>query len=265
MIPRLLASAVPLAFLAACGATPAPVDPSLPSTSASATITPPLPLPLPSPSPISASPSASAVTPPEQPPGPPDPAPLNEEEQKEVERRCKPLTAQIQKAKGTGKTPLEALTEALKKPSAQLKKDDLARCSELLDRGIRTYLIAAREVEATVMMKQIGRAIVASFDATDGKLCPSSEHPVPRDKAALEKAPYVSTDADWDTPSWKCLGLQLTGLAQRFQYEVSVDPTAKTFTIIARGLPGDNGRWVTLRQRGRVGPKQIEIDPIERR
>ena len=171
----------------------------------------------------------------------------------------------MQKAKGTGKSPLEALAEALKKPSAQLTKDDLARCGELLDRGIRTYLIAAREVEATVMMTRIARAIASSYEASHGKLCPSSDHPVPRDKAALVKGPYTSTTADWDSPSWTCLGLDLTGLDQRFQYEVQVDEASKSFVIIARGMPGENGRWVELRQKGRVGPKQIDMDPIERR
>jgi hypothetical protein len=190
---------------------------------------------------------------------------LSADEQKEVERRCRPLTLAIQKTKGTGKTPLEALHEALKKPpsaaqegrSRALHRAARSRDPHLPHRRARGGGDGDDEADRPGDRRLLRRHRRQAL--------PLQRAPRPARRAALEKAPYVSTDADWDTPSWKCLGLQLTGLAQRFQYEVSVDSTAKTFTIIARGLPGDNGRWVTLRQRGRVGPKQIEIDPIERR
>lgn len=258
-----------LALLVACASTPAPPAApervSLPSSTPSATAAPSAFAT--SNSALAAPNSADAATPPPPAPpqAPPEPAPLSADEQKEAERLCRPLTLAMQKTKGSGKTPLEALHEALKKPPSAMKKDDLARCTELLERGIRTYLAAAKEAEATVIMKQIGRAMAGAFDASDGKLCPSSERPIPADRALVERGPYVSTAADWSTPAWSCLGLELTGQAQRFQYEVSVDQAAKTFVIIARGVPGEQGRWVELRQKGRVGAKAIELEPVERR
>ncbi|MFO0760222.1 MAG: hypothetical protein U0359_27320 [Byssovorax sp.] len=206
--------------------------------------------------------AARAETPP-APPDSPGPAPLTEDEQKEAERRCKPLTAIVQKAKGTGKTPLDALDEALKKPPASMKRDDVERCGTLMRRGIETYLAAAREVEAQVVLKRITLGMVSAYQS-NGAFCPATDHPVPADKALVAREPYVSTAADWSGPSWKCLGIELTAQAQRFQYEVSVDPGAKSFSIVARGVPGGNGHWVTLVQRGKVGPKEIEIGPIER-
>jgi hypothetical protein len=200
-----------------------------------------------------AAPSSAPAT--EEPPAEasPAPAPLTEEEQKETSTRCKPLMNAVQGAKGTGKSPLEALNDALKKPPASMKPADVARCSDLLDRGIRSYLIAAKQVEAKVMMKQISIRMAAAY-ADTGTLCPSSA-PVPADRALVVRGPYTSTAADWASPGWKCLGFDVTGQPQRFQYEVRTDDAKKTFVIVARGTPGDDGRWVELRMNGKVNDR----------
>ena len=210
-------------------------------------------------------PAASVVEAP-APPAPPGPAPLTEAEQREAERSCKPLldAIAVAKKKGGG-DPLALLQDAMTHPPPGLPAAKAARCGELLQRGIRTYLAAAREVEAKVVLRQMGAAMAMAFESNGNALCPSSEHPIPADKALVAGAPYVSTEADWSTPAWKCLGLALAGQAQRFQYEVRTDAQGKTFEVIARGVPGGDGRWVELRQRGTVGKGGIEMGAVERR
>lgn len=234
--PKAITSASPAAASASSSAeapqTAAPSDSASPAAaSASAPTSAPA---------ASASPSAGA----------PGPAPLTEAEQKETETKCKPLMKALDGMKGSGKSPLEALTDVLKKPPASLKQADLARCTELLDRGIRAYLIAAKTVEAKVMLKQIGLRMAAAY-ADTGKLCPSTQ-PVPADKMLVTKGPYTSTEADWSNPTWQCMNFNVTGQPQRFQYEVNTDQAQKTFVIIARGTPGDDGRWMELRLYGKV-------------
>lgn len=262
----ILASLSVFALLAAACASPATPPPSEPVAPSPTNATPAAPVePTASAAAPAAPAAASGTAAAEEPVGPANPAPLTDEEQKEAEKKCRPLTQAMQKARGSGKSPLEALDDAVKKPQGQLKAGDLARCTELLTRGIQTYLIAAKEVEAKVVMTQIGRAMAQSYGANGGKLCPSSERPVPADKAQVATEPYVSTAADWETPAWKCLGFSFAGQPQRFQYETRVDPATKTFEVIARGLPVVKGRWVELRQKGTVTSKGVEMSPAERK
>lgn len=168
------------------------------------------------------------------------------------------------KKKGGG-DPLTLLAEVMKKPPAGMPADKAARCADLLERGFRTYLAAAREVEAKLVLHRMGQAMAAAAQSNAGKLCPSSEHPIPADKALVATQAYVSTDADWSTPAWRCLGLSLVGQAQRFQYEVRTDVQKGTFELYARGVPGGDGRWVEIVQRGTLSAKGIEMAPVERR
>jgi hypothetical protein len=266
--PLRLTSLLALLAAGAC-ASPAAPPPSDPATAPSPASAAPAAAPAPAASATAATPTATSTTPTttaaEEPPGPPDPAPLTDEERKEAAKKCAPLTQAMQKAKGNQKSPLDALEAALKKPPAQLKGAALERCKELLTRGIETYLIGAKEVEARLVISQIGRAMAIAYSEQGGKLCPASERPVPADKARVAKEPYVSTAADWDTPSWKCLGISLPEQPQRFQYETRVDPAAKTFEVIARGVPGGKGRWVELRQKGTVTSKGVEMGAVERK
>jgi hypothetical protein len=192
------------------------------------------------------------------------PAALTQAEQDEVDKKCKPLMVAMAKAKGkVGGSPLDLLREVLKKPPA-MPKADVSRCTELMERGLVTYLIAAKEVEAKMMLGRLGKAMAMAY-SQNGKLCPSSERPIPADRALIETEAYVSTPEDWETPAWKCLETSMPGLQQRFQYEVRRDPQGKAFEVIARGAPGGKGQWVELRQKGTVTAKGVELGAVERK
>jgi hypothetical protein len=205
-------------------------------------------------------PTATVATPAE-----PEPLPLTAAEQKETQRLCKPLTNAMAKAKAKAgdQSPLEALQTALAKPPPSMKPADVERCRELLGRGIRGYVAAAREVEARMILGQLALRAVGAYRET-GKLCPDAAG-VPADRALIARGPYESTDADWTSPGWTCLHFSFQGQPQRFQYEVRADADGKGFEVLAHGVPGENGRFVTLAQHAKIGDKGIEVGGVERR
>jgi hypothetical protein len=158
--------------------------------------------------------------------------------------------------------PQKMLEEALKKP-LKISEADRARCADLLLRSVRAYLAEAVQVEAKVTLSRMMRGMVAAYQS-ERKLCPSTSRPVPADISALKADAYTSTEADWETPEWRCLGFSMAGQAQRFQYEVRSDPQAKTFRLIARGFPVRGGAMVELSQDGSVTEKGIEVRPLVR-
>ena len=257
---------VPL--LAACSSAPAPVEsahaeaaPSAPSSQAivgASTATHDSVAPTPSA-------TSAAVAAPVEPPAAPEPLPLTAAEQKDTQRLCKPLMNAMAKAKAKApeQSPVEALQAALAKPPPAMKPADVERCRDLLGRGIQGYVTAAREVEARVILAQIALRTVGAYRDT-GKLCPDAA-PVPADRARVAKEPYESTAADWTSPGWTCLHFSFEGQPQRFQYEVRADADGKGFQLLAHGVPGGNGRFVTIAQHGKIGDKGIEIGGIERR
>lgn len=191
----------------------------------------------------------------------PPPEPISDAERKELQSKCGPLQRAMQKIKGSD--PEAILAEALQKPP-KMPAADLERCSALLSRSVKLYVAAAVEVEAKLMMTRLVKGMVAAYQEKRA-LCPSSERPVPADLARLKADPYTSTAADWETPSWKCLGFSTEGQAQRFQYEVKSDPGGKKFTVIARGFPHRNGPAVELVQEGSITDKGVEVAPPARR
>jgi hypothetical protein len=261
MLPRVLAL---LPLLAACSSTPVPIEPAPPAPSSSAApivgasiatsenVAPP----------ASATVAAAA---PAEPPAAPEPPPLTAAEQKDTQRLCKPLMNAMAKAKAKApdQSPIEALQAALAKPPPSMKPADVERCRDLLGRGISGYVSAAKEVEAKVILAQIALRAVGAYRDT-GKLCPDAA-PVPANRALVAKGAYESTAADWTSPGWACLHFSFEGQPQRFQYEVRADADGKGFELVARGVPGDNGRFVTLVQRGKIGEKGIEVGSVERR
>jgi hypothetical protein len=262
MRPRCLAL---IPILAACSSTPPPIEPlPAPSSPKAAAIAGTSTASLDSVAPP-ASASASVAAAPAEPPAAPEPAPLTAAEQKDTQRLCKPLMSAMAKAKSKApdQSPIEALQTALAKPPPSMKPADVERCRDLLGRGIRGYVSAAREVEAKVILAQIALRAVGAYRDT-GKLCPDAA-PVPADRALVAKGPYESTAADWTSPGWACLHFSFEGQPQRFQYEVRADADGKGFELLARGVPGDNGRFVTIAQRGKIGDKGIEIGGVERR
>ena len=266
---RGLALALALApLLAACSSTPAPTEPahldavppasSSPAITGAATATHDSVAPAPSA-------TTAAVAAPAEPPAAPQPQPLTAAEQKDTQRLCKPLMNAMAKAKAKApdQSPVEALQAALAKPPSSMKPADVERCRDLLGRGIQGYVTAAREVEARVILAQIALRAVGAYRDT-GKLCPDAA-PVPANRDLVAKGPYESTAADWTSPGWTCLHFSFEGQPQRFQYEVRADADGKGFQVLAHGVPGANGQFVTIAQHGKIGDKGIEISGIERR
>jgi len=252
-----------LPLLAACSSTPAPTEPApaAPSAAAAPAIAEATAAPVASAAPVESVASAA----PAPPLAAPDPLPLTAAEQKDTQRLCKPLMNAMAKAKAKAgdQSPLEALQTALAKPPSSMKPADVERCRDLLGRGIRGYVAAAREVEAKVVLGQIALRAVGAYRET-GKLCPDAPK-VPADRALVAKGPYESTAADWSSPGWACLHFNFEGQPQRFQYEMRADADGKGFELLAHGVPGDNGRFVTLVQRGKISDKGVEIGGVERR
>lgn len=262
---RLLALVL-VPILAACGSTPPPVEPAAApaltaavdasaATKARDSVAPP----------ASATAAAVAADAPPEPPAAPEPLPLTAAEQKYTQRHCKPLMNAMAKAQApkSRQSPIEALQKALAKPPPTMKAADVERCRDLLGRGIGGYVAAAREVEAKVVLGQIALRAVGAYRET-GKLCPDAAK-VPADRALVAKGPYESTAADWASPGWVCLHFNFEGQPQRFQYEMHADADGKGFELLAHGVPGENGRFVTLVQRGKIGEKGIEVGGVERR
>jgi hypothetical protein len=174
------------------------------------------------------------------------------------------IALQKRKKAGAGGNPAEVLEQVLGKPPA-MGKVELARCAELLRRGIGSYLQAAIETEARVTVRQIGRSMVASYEREDlsggHQLCPSAP-PVPADLDAVRGKPYASSANEWEAPGWACLKFQLTG-SQRFQYEVKT--AGKRFVIFARAPSADGTRIVEFRQPGGVTAKdEVGLEEVER-
>jgi hypothetical protein len=259
-----LAVCLPFALLACA---PAPVAPPAPPPAQEA---PALVAP--------AAPSEAAPPPPSpsaqpSPPLPPAVAPLTAAEQKETERLCKPLLNALAQRKkpGSGVTPLDLLEQILVKPPAAMSKPDVARCAELMRRGIATYLQAAIEMEARVTTRQIAMSMAAAYEREQGALggpvvhalCPSAQ-PVPPDLAAVRGKPHVAAESDWSGPGWACLHFQLGG-NQRFQYEVKTDAAARSFVVIGRQPSADGTRVIEITQPGRVDDKgAVELGPPAR-
>jgi hypothetical protein len=267
MHPRGLAVPLALALLlAACGSTPPPIapEPLAPPAAAVAPVAGPSTATHDS---VAPPPSAAvvAVAAPAEPPAAAEPLPLTAAEQKDTQRLCKPLMAAMAKAKAKApdQSPASALQAALAKPPPSMKPADVERCRDLLGRGIQGYVAAAREVEARVILAQIALRTVGAYRDT-GKLCPDAS-PVPANRDLVARAPYESTAADWTSPGWTCIHFSFEGQPQRFQYEARADADGKGFTLFAHGVPGENGRFITLAQHGKIGEKGIEVGGIERR
>lgn len=254
-----------LPLLAACASAP-PIEPA-PPIPATNSLADAAPIATATHDSVAPAPSATslAVAAPAEPPAAPEPLPLTAAEQKDTARLCKPLMNAMAKAKAKApdQSPIEVLDAALAKPPPSMKSADVERCRDLLGRGIRGYVAAAREVEAKVVLGQIALRAVGAYRDT-GKLCPDAS-PVPADRARVAKGPYESTAADWTSPGWACLHFSFEGQPQRFQYEVRVDADGKGFELLAHGVPGENGRFVTIAQHGKIGDKGIEIGSVERR
>lgn len=195
----------------------------------------------------------------------PAPKPLTKDEQKTLETTCRPLVdAVMEIVRKTGKGSELAALRTIAENPPKMPIANLPECVALFERALRGYLQAAVEVEATTVTRRMALGMASAF-AESGTLCPSTERPVPARLENVLSGPYRSTSADWQTPTWKCLQIDLTDQTQRFQYEVRTDAAAKSFEIVARGSPGQDDRVVELVQRGTIKDGNLELGPPERR
>lgn len=246
---------------AACAAAPAPeakqASPE-PQATASVTAAPATP--------PEAPPAPSATAAPEAPPLPPAVKPLSVEEQKESQQKCKAVSAALDKRKKAGEkgTPLDLLEQVLAKPPA-MGKDELDRCAGLMRRGIMSYMQAALETEAQMMVRRIAHNMATSYKGSSPQALCASAPPVPADLGAVRGKPYTSSAKDWSAPGWACLHFQLNG-DQRFQYEVKTEGDGKRFAVLARAPSPDGGRVIEYRLRGTVdeGKGAVKLDEPER-
>lgn len=268
------ATLLALTLLAACGgdalspAAPPPAATSpIPSSQAAAPGTTGVASEPTAPSAPTAAPTSAAAAPAPAAAAPPDASPpLTPEEQKKLEKTCKPLVSAMQRAAqkaGPGTNPLDVFAALVKSPP-KMPAADLTTCSALLERSIRDYLGAAIETEARVTLKRISLEMAAAFEA-EHAFCPATTTPVPASAAGLDKTPYVSTSTDWAAPTWRCLHFDMTGQRQRFQYEVRADPGGAWVEAIARGAPRGDGRIIEIVQRVQVKGNKLELPPMSKR
>jgi hypothetical protein len=187
--------------------------------------------------------------------------PLEAAERQELEGRCKPLAdavaARARKSKGE-KRAIQFVDEVLAAPPA-IAGVDVPRCAALMARDVRAYEAKSAESEAVMALKRVMIGVATAHQQAPAALCASAPK-VPVDLEALARGPYSSTASDWASPGWQCARFDLAGQPQRFQYELRVDPAARTFVVIARGFPagGDRARPEELFLEGRVEGGVIE-------
>lgn len=232
-----------VAMLAACASGTSSSSFNTPGTGAPE----PAPLPTAPPPPAStaaapASTPAPAATPPGVPAdesNPPGAAPLTDEEAKEAELKCARLGSAIEKnvkaARKAGKSPYDAVLEALKNPPA-VAGMDVPRCADLMRRDVIASQALNIESEAKNNLKAISVGLATASERTPSEFCASAP-PVPANLDQLRAGPWKSEPTSWDAPGWKCTGFNLRGAPQYFQYELRTDPAAQTWEVIARGYP----------------------------
>jgi len=98
-------------------------------------------------------------------------------------------------------------------------------------------------------------AMVVAHERT-GKLCPSTQKPVPPDLELVTKGPFEPDVTAWDDPAWRCLRFRwLRPL--RFQYELKSQ--GDRFELIARGSPAADGRIDEYRLAGKIVDGKLEL------
>ncbi len=118
---------------------------------------------------------------------------------------------------------------------------DLGMLSAFAAAGVRQYLNASKEAEATNAIHSISRNVIESWEREEITPVPRTKKrlrsfpPVP--KAVPRGAAYQTTAADWS--AWSPLKFEMDQ-PQRYQYEVKAAPDGMSADVIARGdLDGD--------------------------
>ncbi len=223
-------------------ATPVAGTPGVPSTAAAPEPVPPATQPTTAPTAApavsSAAPAAAAGVPADQ-SNPPGIQPLTDAEAQEAELKCTRLGRAIEKevkaARKAGKSPYQAVLEALKNPPS-VPGMDVPRCAELMRRDVIASQALNIESEAKNNLKAISVGLATATQRTPPEFCPSAP-PVPPSLDQVRNGPWQSQPTSWDAPGWKCTGFNLRGAPQYFQYELKTDPATQTWEVIARGYP----------------------------
>ena len=74
---------------------------------------------------------------------------------------------------------------------------------------------------------------------------------------------YDWSPRDFDTPSWRCLDFEPRSKATRFQYQVSVDAKAQTFTAAAVGSVRDDATKQRYTLTGRVKAGRVILGEVD--
>lgn len=186
--------------------------------------------------------------------------PLTQEEERELESRCKPYAEAVRQhaaVKLRHQPSNEELLDKLGEVAPGDKdRDQGMRCQQLLRRGLIETIASRREAEAIVSLKKMVFGMSESF-AAQKKLCPSTEA-VPSSTDVLKGRAYEASRTDYATPAWKCARFDTLGAPQRFQLAIEVDEAQKSYRAIARGYAVDGGALEQLFVEMRVKDGALE-------
>lgn len=165
---------------------------------------------------------------------------------------CKPFLALMQVASlvEDGRQP-DSWEIVQRSGVVSLSPDLLGLCTEAMSRGLRRFRSAAVESEAHVVVHQIARLMSDAYRRNQ-RYCPPTATPVPSRQDEIGEHGYQPVPADFQSPTWTCLGLDLVGEHLHFQYEVNLPEgtRGKSFEIVAKGRPLQDGPMVELRRVG---------------
>jgi len=151
------------------------------------------------------------------------------------------------------------------KASTGLSEEEFLRCNKLMIRSMQDYKARSIEGEARVNVKQLANGLVRVFE-DEKKLYPGTKAPVPAELTAIQKPDFRTTSADWQDPAWTCLSWDPSDFGrQRFQYEIKATPKKKSYEVIARGYPYEDGELVTLFMTVELAGKEAKVSELQRR
>ena len=164
-------------------------------------------------------------------------SPLSDDEVKEAETQCKPLGDALADAAKRDKPKVgmvDFATEFLKNPP-KLAGVDAARCGDLILKDLNIFRARTMETEAIRYLQAMARGVRSAYLHEPPTVCPSAS-PTPANLSDVKDKSYKSTSEDWSSSKgWSCIRFALAE-PQRYQYELRMDPAAKHFEGIARGL-----------------------------
>lgn len=175
---------------------------------------------------------------------------------------CKPFLALVQVASLVdGGRQADSWEVVQRSGVVSLSPEMLGSCSEAMSRGLRRFRSAAVESEAHVVLHQIARLMSDAY-RRDQRYCPPTATPVPSRQDEITEQGYRAVPADFQSPTWTCLGVDLVGERLHFQYEVNVPEgtRGKVFEVVARGRPLKDGPMIELRRVGTLSRDGVHLN-----